>query len=723
MKYFSLILAVAIFAAGCDSSSIKTTKPKTDSDTESVSDSDTSDEDAELNDSNDSEIPDEFVDAVCGDGKVEGAEACEKDDVINCVEINEKLYNGGKAKCKSDCTGWDTETCDTVPMTCGNSEIEGIEVCDSNSIDCNTLNSDKYESGTAFCNLTCDGWDESLCVEYVESTCGDDKVEVKEVCEKDEVKNCVDIDSGKYESGKAKCLEDCTGWDTETCVEIEMPDEDIICTDECLKKDTVQCEGDKVMKCSLVSGCLKWVENKDCSDTGRFCADGDTIGSDSASNQREKVYKGTFIQASSNATVYEFSMDLDNTTGQPLVFAIYVSDTSDGDYTVLATRVVDEPGTGRKMYSSGPIKTGAGENVTITSGKFYIFGVAWDSSMTSYYRNFDGIFTQYKSETVSFGTTLGGTALENSYPLLTSISGTNKGLSTYRTKFNTGATSTEICQCNNTCFAQNATQCNANWIEECRADTYGCLDWYQDTDCDWKDCEFITDHAECVNNCVSECTLNNKQCNGNSVEKCTTNAVNGCTEWTFETDCSISMITPYCGKDGETSAKCYDTPQSSLEYIASEASTFYNSNTSSYFKGMYVLASQNAVVTDFKIHLQSPSGAIDVPFAVYEGSAESGSFTRVYRSVISVGANGYYGPTGMNLQITSGKYYLFGFYMPAGTGFYYTSGSSTAIEYPLKFGKSIGNESFSTATEPTASYTFDGPYTSSYRMYINSYLN
>lgn len=718
MKYFIIVLAVVFFITGCDSSSIKTTKPKNDSDSISQTDKDTADPD------NDAENPDENTDVVCGDKKVEGLEVCEKDEVTNCVDINAQLYTGGKAKCLADCTGWDTETCDMVPMTCGNSDIEGIEVCDSNTIDCNTLNSEKYESGTASCNGTCDGWDESLCVEYVESVCGDSKVEGTEVCEKDEVKNCVDINSFLYESGKAKCFEDCTNWDTETCVEKEIPDDDTIaCVDECFKLNTVSCSGSAVMKCTNVGACLKWVENKDCSDTGRFCADGNSIGNDSKNNQREKVYKGTFIEATSSATIYEFSMDIDNSTGESLIFAIYVSDTSDGDYTVLATRVVDDPGTGRKMYSSGPIKNGSGDNVVLTAGKFYIFGVAWSGVLTSYYRTFDGIFTQYVSESTTFGNTLGGTAIENSYPLLNSISGSGKGLTTYKMQFNTGSTSTEICACSNICFVESGTQCNSNWIEECRADAYGCLDWYQDTDCDWKDCEFITDHAECVNNCVNECTLNNKQCDGNSVEKCTTNAVNGCSEWTFESDCSISMSTPYCGKDGETSAKCYNTPQSSLEYIASEATTFYNSNTTAYFKGMYVQATHNAVVTDFKIHLQSPSGAIDVPFVVYEGASESGAFTREFRSVISVGANGYYGPTGMTLQITSGKYYLFAFYMPAGTGFYYTIGSSSAIEYPLKFGKSIGNESFSTATEPVASYTFDGPYFSSYRMYITSYLN
>ena len=99
-------------------------------------------------------------------------------------------------------------------------------------------------------------------------------------------------------------------------------------------------------------------------------------------------------------------------------------------------------------------------------------------------------------------------------------------------------------------------------------------------------------------------------------------------------------------------------------------------------------------------------------------------FTRIHRSTHTVGVDGYYGPTGISINLTAGKYYLVGFYAPTGTGVYFINGSgSSPIEFPLKFGKSIGNENISTSTEPSAAYTFDGPYISSYRMWIESYLN
>lgn len=47
---------------------------------------------------------------------------------------------------------------------CGNGVIETGEVCDGNTVQCTTLNSN-YTSGTAYCNSTCDGYNESGCEE------------------------------------------------------------------------------------------------------------------------------------------------------------------------------------------------------------------------------------------------------------------------------------------------------------------------------------------------------------------------------------------------------------------------------------------------------------------------------------------------------------------------------------------------------------------------------
>lgn len=52
-------------------------------------------------------------------------------------------------------------------------------------------------------------------------TCGNGTVEEGEACDGTGLTSCVEIDPGKFASGKAACKEDCSGWDTATCVEIE----------------------------------------------------------------------------------------------------------------------------------------------------------------------------------------------------------------------------------------------------------------------------------------------------------------------------------------------------------------------------------------------------------------------------------------------------------------------------------------------------------------------
>ena len=225
------VLTVAFFVfSSCDGGSVKTKK--------SVDDTDVSDEDSdeETDDSGDTGNTGDSGDTgdsgntgnsgntgdtapeTCGDKVVDEGEICDGN-VINCVEIDPKKYESGKAKCLANCLGWDTTTCDEIPHTCGNDIIEGPEECDGNTINCIELDSEKYESGKAKCLKDCSGYDTMTCVEYEPSVCGNDIVEGKEVCEKEELKNCVEIDSEKYSGGKAYCKDDCTGWDEVTCDE------------------------------------------------------------------------------------------------------------------------------------------------------------------------------------------------------------------------------------------------------------------------------------------------------------------------------------------------------------------------------------------------------------------------------------------------------------------------------------------------------------------------
>jgi len=154
--------------------------------------------------------------SICGNGTVEGTEKCDGT-IDNCVDIDPFAFAAGKARCKEDCTGWDTETCETSGDYCGDNVKSGTELCDGDSKACTEINPNWYESGTAPCNEWCTGYDTIDCV-LISSECGDDIVEGMEVCDGG-LKDCVDIDPFLYSGGKAYCLEDCSGYDTVTCEE------------------------------------------------------------------------------------------------------------------------------------------------------------------------------------------------------------------------------------------------------------------------------------------------------------------------------------------------------------------------------------------------------------------------------------------------------------------------------------------------------------------------
>ncbi|MDX9806194.1 MAG: thrombospondin type 3 repeat-containing protein [bacterium] len=63
------------------------------------------------------------------------------------------IYDGSNVK---------LSTLNDVPSYCGNGVIEPGELCDGNSVDCTTISS-SYVSGTAYCNSTCNGYNENNC--------------------------------------------------------------------------------------------------------------------------------------------------------------------------------------------------------------------------------------------------------------------------------------------------------------------------------------------------------------------------------------------------------------------------------------------------------------------------------------------------------------------------------------------------------------------------------
>ncbi|HOG44682.1 MAG TPA: metallophosphoesterase family protein [bacterium] len=121
----------------------------------------------------DNEKPDEIEEQkpVCGDSKVEGTEVCDTGEKP-CSELE---LGEGTATCKDDCTGWNTENCESQ-AECGNNTVEGDEQCDGNEKPCSEVGD--FTDGTATCGTDC-LWDTSSCEKaqpgIVDPICGTNK--------------------------------------------------------------------------------------------------------------------------------------------------------------------------------------------------------------------------------------------------------------------------------------------------------------------------------------------------------------------------------------------------------------------------------------------------------------------------------------------------------------------------------------------------------------------
>lgn len=219
----SVVLGLLFFAVSCGN----TFNEKSDKDVIAFGDIDSKSRDADIFINNDGDIlikddgsdskygddSDNHVGAVCGNGITESEELCDSN-VMDCVNINSKLYKGGKAKCSSDCKSYKMLTCETIQQ-CGNDVKEGTEVCDGDVKECDYLDPSQFSGGQARCNSSCTGFNLQTC-QIKKATCGNGILESGEYCDGD-VKDCAYLNPGQYIGGKAKCSNDCTGYKTLTC--------------------------------------------------------------------------------------------------------------------------------------------------------------------------------------------------------------------------------------------------------------------------------------------------------------------------------------------------------------------------------------------------------------------------------------------------------------------------------------------------------------------------
>lgn len=142
--------------------------------------------------------------ANCGDGTINGKEVCDGTELGAATCMTEG-FDGGTLACAADCASLDTTGC----AQCGNGIIDAGEDCDV-SLGGQSCVGQGYDSGALHCNADCT-FDFSDC-----GDCGNGVIDGTEFCDGDNVAGEVCTDNG-YDSGVVSCAANCTGFDFSTC--------------------------------------------------------------------------------------------------------------------------------------------------------------------------------------------------------------------------------------------------------------------------------------------------------------------------------------------------------------------------------------------------------------------------------------------------------------------------------------------------------------------------
>jgi hypothetical protein len=164
---------------------------------------------------------------------------------------------------------------------------------------------------------------------FIPENCGNGKKDEGEVCDGN-VENCINIDAEKFVSGKAKCLDNCSGYDTATCIEKNI---DKIC-DAGEKK----CDGNKVLECSESE--TEFNEIKTCSGEKPNCYDGECLNECELSAKKQSntgcEFWGVFLQQGGG---YEANAEFAIVVGNPNDTAVTVEIFVSGDELIIEETV------------------------------------------------------------------------------------------------------------------------------------------------------------------------------------------------------------------------------------------------------------------------------------------------------------------------------------------------------------------------------------------------
>ena len=193
----------------------------------------------------------------CGDGTINGSEQCDGTKLggYACSNLG---FDGGTLTCSSTCT-YDTVGC----YKCGDGKVNGSEQCDGSSLGTATCKSQKYDGGSLKCSSKCT-YDISACYK-----CGDGKKNGNEKCEAKDLGGA-SCKSLSYQGGTLKCTTACA-FDTSGCY--KCGDGKKNGSEKCDKSDlgsgtcSILSYDGGVLKCTSTcaydtSGCFKCGDNK-----------------------------------------------------------------------------------------------------------------------------------------------------------------------------------------------------------------------------------------------------------------------------------------------------------------------------------------------------------------------------------------------------------------------------------------------------------------------------
>lgn len=151
--------------------------------------------------------------SICGNDRKQSNETCDGLDIDDksCEQLG---YGTGILQCKNDCEDFDRSLC-AAPSTCGDGRVNGVEICDGDQLNntlCETLG---LGPGVLGCLPNCGDYDISGCAPPPD--CGNNEIDgPAEICDGDDLDGLTCSRLG-WSSGELRCAHNCLSLDRSGC--------------------------------------------------------------------------------------------------------------------------------------------------------------------------------------------------------------------------------------------------------------------------------------------------------------------------------------------------------------------------------------------------------------------------------------------------------------------------------------------------------------------------